>query len=125
MTNQVPQARLLNITQIAAELGFSVSAVKKWRGRTIAALRTARQLDVERPTVLLPTNALPLPANQAEHVREGVDPLWDPEVVGVWAERTQRRHPVTKVTTHPSPPGRPPDPNKAPRVRRQPRPVAA
>jgi hypothetical protein len=120
MTKQASQPRLLNIPQIAAELGFSESAVKKWRGRTIAVLKATGQLDAERPTVLLPTNALPLPANQDEHARDGVDPLWNPDVVSKWAERTQRRHPVTKATTHPSPPGRTPDPDKAPRARRRP-----
>ena len=117
-----PPARPVNVPELAELLGFSESAVKKWRGRTIAVLRAAGQLNSEAPTVLLPTNALPLPVNQVEHARDGVDPLWDFSVVDRWARRTQRRHPTTGATTHPSPPGRPVDPDKPPRQRRRVRP---
>ena len=108
----------LNQREIAELLGFSLSAVKKWRGRTIAVLRAAGQLDSEQPTVLLPTNALPLPMNQAEHVRDGVEARFDPAVVEKWARRTQRQDPVTGAAMSPSPPGKPADPDKPPRVRR-------
>lgn len=98
----------LSIPQIAARLGFGVQAVKKWRGHTIAALKAAGQFDDPAPTVPLPRNALPIPSNQAEHVRDGVDPRWDWDVIEAWAERTQRRHPETKAPMRPDPPGRPP-----------------
>lgn len=116
--------RRLNIPQIAAELGFSVSAVKKWRQHTRRVLRKAGQLDAINPTVLLPTNALPIPANQREHVLDGVEPRWDRDVIVAWAKRTERQHPETGETTHPSPPGRTPDPDRAPRVRRRTNPAA-
>lgn len=102
------QPARLSIPQIADRLGFGVQAVKKWRGHTIAALKAAGQFDHPAPTVPLPRNALPIPSNQAEHVRDGVDPRWDWDVIAAWAERTQRRHPETKAPMRPDPPGRPP-----------------
>jgi len=97
----------LNQHQIAELLGVGLQAVKKWRGHTIRALRRAGQLDHAEPTVPLPTNALPIPSNQREHLA-GANPVWDRDVILMWAERTERRDPDTKVTTRPSPPGRPP-----------------
>jgi hypothetical protein len=118
-----PPARL-SIPQIAELLGFAERSVKKWRGHTLDALRAAGQLDHPAPTVPLPRNALPLPSNQAEHVRDGVHPRWDREIVEAWAERTERRHPVTKQPMSPTPPGRPPGPNaNQPRRRRAPVPA--
>lgn len=110
MTNQ-PR---LNIPQIAEYLGVGVQAAKKWRGHTIAALKAAGQLDSKSPTVPLPTNALPIPSNQAEHVRDGVDPRWEIDLINEWAVRTQRRHPVTGA------PMRPPPRGPKPRAQRQP-----
>jgi hypothetical protein len=97
----------LNQRQIADLLGVGMQAVKKWRGNTIAALRAAGQFDHAAPTVALPTNALPIPVNQREHVA-GDNPLWDRDEILRWAERTERRDPDTKATTRPSPPGRRP-----------------
>lgn len=105
------------IKQIATELGFTEQAVKKWRGNTIRTLREAGQLNHVKPTCPLPRNALPVPANQREHVREGAAPRWEPDDIIKWARRTQRRDPVTGATTWPSPPGRTPDPARQPRER--------
>lgn len=99
----------LNQPQLAALLGFSRAAIKKWRRATIAALTRAGQLDSWEPTVPLPSNALPLPANQADHVAHGAVPVWDPDVVTAWAERTGRRDPVTGAPAYPTSPGRPTD----------------
>lgn len=98
----------LNQRQIAELLGVGLQAVKKWRGNTIRVLRAAGQLDYVEPSVPLPTNALPIPINQRQHVNDGDHPLWERDVILMWAERTERRDPDTKVTTRPSPPGRPP-----------------
>lgn len=103
-------APMLNVPGIAEYLGFSVRAVKKWRGNTRRVLIAAGQLDAHAPTVPLPTNALPIPSNQAEHVALGVDPVWDREVIDRWARRTQRKDPLTGARTDPSPSGRAPDP---------------
>lgn len=97
--------RALNARELAEYLGFTAQAVKKWRGNTIKALTRAGQLNDENPSVLLPSNALPLPVNQAEHVLHGAPPLYDPAVCARWAEHTQRRHPVTKEPMRPAPPG--------------------
>lgn len=114
-------ARRWSIPDIAAELGVGVPAVKKWRGKTIAALKKAGQLDSEQPTCPLPRNALPIPANQVEHVRDGVHPRFDPDEILRWAEQTGRRHPVTKEPQRPYGSGRPADPkNKGRRRRREP-----
>jgi hypothetical protein len=107
------------VNQIAAELGFGVQAVKKWRGHTIRALRAAGQLGSVSPTVPLPTNALPIPCNQREHVINGDHPRWSPAVILAWAETTSRRNKETGATEWPDPPGRTPDANKPPGVRRR------
>lgn len=114
-TNTGPE--LLTQKELAARLGCGVSAVKKWRGHTLAALTEAGQRRHETPTVPLPRNALPLPANHVDHVRLGVPPVWEWSVVARWAERTQRRHPVTKEFTRPDPPGRPYGPSTGPQRR--------
>lgn len=109
---------MLNQQQIAEHLGVGWSAVKKWRGHTIAALRKAGQVNSTSPTVALPRNALPVPDNQSEHVLDGAQPQWRPSTIERWIDRTDRRgydggfKPAT-------PSGRPPDPDKPPRVRRR------
>lgn len=95
----------MSIPQIAELLGVGEQAVKKWRTNTRNALKRAGQLDSQNPDVPLPTNALPIPSNQREHVRDKVDPRWDRDVIEEWAERTQRRDPVTKLPMRPTPPG--------------------
>jgi hypothetical protein len=105
-TTSATSARL-SITGIAEHLGFGVSAVKKWRGNTRRALIRAGQLDSPNPTCVLPSNALPVPSNQAEHVRDGVAPRWDRELIDRWAERTIRKDPLTGEKTQPTSPGAP------------------
>jgi hypothetical protein len=92
----------LDQRQIAELLGVGLQAVKKWRGATRRALIAAGQLDSPAPTVRLRKNALPIPSNQVEHVRDGVQPRWDQDVIELWAERTERRHPVTKEPIRPT-----------------------
>ena len=64
----------LDQRQIAELLGVGLQTVKKWRGATRRTLIKAGQLDWVAPTVPLPKSALPIPRNQAEHVRDRVDP---------------------------------------------------
>lgn len=105
-TKRVTQA------QIADLLGVGLQAVKKWRGFTIAALRKAGQLDHIEPTCPLPSNALPIPANQREHVLNGDPPRWEPDVIIKWAELTQRRDEQTGEPKRPVRGGKPPDPTR-------------
>lgn len=100
-----------SLKQIAANLGFTESGVKKWRGATIAALRDRRPL---------PRSALPVPDNQVDIDAYGVPPRWYRETVEQWAERTQRRDPVTKEKRLPTSPGRRPGSGKGARAGRKP-----
>jgi hypothetical protein len=93
--------------QIADALGVTMHAVRKWRRNTRAALKLAGQLDSHEPNCPLPTNALPVPTNQAEVVELGDDPRWDPEIVLRWADQTGRRDADKRVPKRPSPPGPP------------------
>ena len=105
-TRRVTQA------QIADLLGVGLQAVKKWRGFTLAALRKAGQEDSTEPTCPLPSNALPIPANQREHVLNGDPPRWDPDIIVKWAELTQRRDETTGQPMRPARGGKQPDPTR-------------
>ncbi len=112
--------QMLNQPQIAAYLGVGVQAVKKWRGHTRKALRKAGQLDSPAPMVPLPRNALPVPDNQAEHVRDSaVDPRWKVSTIDKWIDRTGRRHDVTGEFCPAVPSGRKPDAGRPARQRRR------
>jgi hypothetical protein len=116
---------LVKQKQIAELLGVGEQAVKKWRGFTLAALRKAGQFDSPAPTCPLPTNALPIPANQRAHVLTGDPPRWDRDVIIRWAELTQRRDERTGAPMRPVRGGKPPDPDRQARVRRAPMAAAA
>lgn len=109
--------RMLNQRQIAAYLGVGRQAVKKWRGHTTRALRAAGQLDSYEPICLLPRNALPVPDNQIEHVRDGATARWRESTIDKWVDRTGRRDEVTGGFRPALPSGRKPDPNTPPRKR--------
>jgi hypothetical protein len=113
-----PERTMWGAKRIAAELGFTEQIVKRWRGKTLDALRAADQLDWPEPTCPLPTNALPIPSNQRAHVLAGDPPRWEPKVILDWAVRTKRRHPVTGE------PMRPPGTGRRPNPATQPRPVS-
>jgi hypothetical protein len=90
---------MLKLAQVAELLGFTVSALKKWRGDYIDARREGRPL----------TRAcLVAPDNEEKVIEYGAPPRWKPETVIRWAEQTGRRDIETGAALRPSPPGPPP-----------------
>ncbi|MEV4122907.1 hypothetical protein [Micromonospora sp. NPDC049645] len=89
--------KLLTLVQLAEVLGFTVSALKKWRGNYIRARRDGKPL----------TRAcLVAPDNEAQVIEHGAPPRWSAETGIRWAEQTGRR--VDGQPVRPSPPGPPP-----------------
>lgn len=90
---------MLKLKQVAELLGFTLSALKKWRGNYIEAVRDGRPL----------TRAcLVAPDNEAQVIKHGAPPRWLPETAIHWAEQTGRRDLTTGAAIRPSPPGPPP-----------------
>ena len=92
---------LLTIPQLAGALGVSIFALKKYRQRTREALADADQLSSVEPDLLLPANALPLPANHKMVVEHDAPPRYDLAVVQEWMRRTGRLDPKTSQPTDP------------------------